>query len=70
MRYLDVIVYVFVQFVILYSAVLLLGAVTIEVATCPEPNRFVRSEWSGAVYVCDRDGNIARFNAALRHQHL
>lgn len=68
MRYLDLIVYAFVQFVIWYSAVLLFGIVITEVVTCPDQNRFVKSEPSGAVYVCDRDGDIARSNAVLRKQ--
>ena len=68
MRYLDLVLYAFVKFVIWYSAVLLLGAVAIEVATCPEQNRFVTSDLSGATYVCDRDGAITQSNAALRQQ--
>jgi hypothetical protein len=70
MRYLELVLYAFVSFVIWYSVVLLLGIVAIEVATCPAQNRFVTSERSGAVYVCDRDGDIARSNAVLReHRH-
>jgi hypothetical protein len=68
MRYLDLVLYTFVKFVIWYSAVLLVGAVTIEIATCPEQNRFVESDLSGATYVCDRDGTIAQSNATLRQQ--
>ena len=70
MRYLDLVLYAFVKFVIWYSAVLLLSAVTVEIATCPEQNRFVVSDRSGATYVCDRDGAIAQSNAALRQQSL
>jgi hypothetical protein len=66
MRYLELILYAFAKFVIWYSVVLLLGIVAVEVATCPVQNRFVNSERSGATYVCDRNGDIARFNAVLR----
>lgn len=68
MRYLDLVLYAFVKFVIWYSAVLVVGAVAIDVATCPDQNRFVKSDLSGATYVCDRDGAIAQSNAALRQQ--
>jgi hypothetical protein len=68
MRYPDLVLYAFVRFVIWYSAVLLLGTVAIEVATCPDQNRFVTSDLSGATYVCDRYGAVARSNAALRQQ--
>jgi hypothetical protein len=40
MRYLDLVLYAFVKFVIWYSAVLLASLVAIEVATCPAQNRF------------------------------
>ena len=66
MRYLELVLYAFAKFVIWYSVVLLFGIVAVEVATCPAQNRFVESERSGAVYVCDRNGNIARSNAFLR----
>ena len=70
MRYLELVLYAFVRLVIWYSVVFLLGIVAIEVANCPAQNRFVTSERSGAVYVCDRDGDIARSNAILReHSH-
>jgi hypothetical protein len=69
MRYLELILYAFAKFVIWYSVVLLLGIVAVEVATCPAQNRFVKSERSGATYVCDRNGDIARSNAVLR-EHL
>jgi len=69
MRYLELVLYAFAKFVIWYSVVLLSGIVAVEVATCPAQNRFVESERSGAVYVCDRNGDIARFNAVLR-EHL
>ena len=69
MRYLELVLYAFVMFVIWYSVVFLLGIVAVEFATCPIQNRFVQSERSGAVYVCDRDGNVTRSNEALR-QHL
>jgi hypothetical protein len=69
MRYLELVLYAFVMFVIWYSVVFLLGIVAVEFATCPVQNRFVQSERSGAVYVCDRDGNVTRSNAALR-QHF
>ena len=68
MRYLELVLYAFAKFVIWYSVVLLFGIVAVEVATCPAQNRFVTSERSGAVYVCDRNGEIARFNAVLREQ--
>jgi hypothetical protein len=68
MRYLELILYAFAKFVIWYSVVLLFGIVAVEVATCPTQNRFVTSERSGATYVCDRDGAIARLNAVLREQ--
>ena len=66
MRYLELVLYAFAKFVIWYSVVLLFGIVAVEVATCPAQNRFVTSERSGAVYVCDRDGGIARLDAVLR----
>ena len=66
MRYLELVLYAFAKFVIWYSVVLLFGIVAVEVATCPAQNRFVTSERSGATYVCDRNGNIARSNAVLR----
>jgi hypothetical protein len=70
MRYLELVLYAFVRLVIWYSVVFLLGIVAIEVANCPAQNRFVTSERSGAVYVCDRDGDITRSNAILReHSH-
>jgi hypothetical protein len=69
MRYLELVLYVVTRFVIWYSVVLLSSIVAVEVATCPAQNRFVESERSGAVYVCDWDGNIARSNAVLR-EHL
>jgi hypothetical protein len=69
MRYLELILYAFAKFVIWYSVVLLFGIVAVEVATCPAQNRFVKSERSGATYVCDRNGDIARSNAVLR-EHL
>jgi hypothetical protein len=68
MRYLELVLYAFAKFVIWYSVVLLFGIVAVEVATCPAQNRFVTSERSGATYVCDRDGAIARSNAILREQ--
>jgi hypothetical protein len=68
MRYLELILYAFAKFVIWYSVVLLFGIVAVEVATCPVQNRFVKSERSGATYVCDRNGDIARSNAVLREQ--
>jgi hypothetical protein len=70
MRYLDLVLSAFVKFVIGYSAVLLFGIVAVELATCPDQNRFVQSERSGAIYVCDRDGAIARSNAVLRELAL
>jgi hypothetical protein len=69
MCYLELVLYAFAKFVIWYSVVLLLGIVAVEVATCPIQSRFVISEWSGATYVRDRSGDIARFNAVLR-EHL
>ena len=66
MRYLELVLYAFAKFVIWYSVVLLFGIVAVEVATCPAQNRFVKSERSGATYVCDRNGDIARSNAVLR----
>lgn len=66
MRYLELVLYAFAKFVIWYSIVLLFGIVAVEIATCPVENRFVESERSGAVYVCDRNGDIARSNAVLR----
>ena len=66
MRYLELVLYAFAKFVIWYSVVLLLGIVAAEVATCPTQNRFIESKRSGATYVCDRNGNIARSNAFLR----
>jgi hypothetical protein len=66
MRYLELVLYAFAKFVIWYNVVLLLGIVAVEVATCPTQSRFVESERSGAVYLCDRNGNIARSNAVLR----
>ena len=66
MRYLELILYAFAKFVIWYSVALLFGIVAVEVATCPAQNRFVKSERSGATYVCDRNGDIARSNAVLR----
>jgi len=68
MRYLDLVLYAFVKFVIWYSAVFLVGVVAIEVASCPDQNRFVRSDLSGATYVCDQRGAIAQSNAVLRKQ--
>ncbi len=71
MRYLELVLYAFAKFVIWYSVVLLLGIVTVEVATCPAQNRLVESLRSGATYLCDREGNIARSNTVLqefRHQ--
>jgi hypothetical protein len=68
MRYLELVLYAFAKFVIWYSVVLLFGIVAVEVATCPAQNRFIESERSGATYVCDRNGNIARLNAVLREQ--
>ncbi len=68
MRYLELVLYAFVRFVIWYSIVLLCGIAAVEVATCPAQSRFVISERSGATYVCDRTGAIARLNAVLR-QH-
>ncbi len=68
MRYLELVLYAFAKFVIWYSVVLLLGIVAAEVATCPAQNRFVKSERSGATYVCDRNGDITRSNAVLREQ--
>jgi hypothetical protein len=69
MRYLELVLYAFAKFVIWYSVVLLFGIVAVEVATCPAQNLFVTSERSGAVYVCDRNGDIARSAAVLR-KHL
>jgi hypothetical protein len=66
MRYIELVLYAFAKFVIWYSVVLLFGIVAVEVATCPAQNRFVISERSGATYVCDRSGDIARSNAVLR----
>ncbi len=66
MRYLELALYAFAKFVFWYSVVMLFGLVAIEVATCPDQSRFVISERSGAVYVRDRDGNIARANRAAR----
>lgn len=68
MRYLDLVLYAFTKFVVWYSAVLLASLVAIEVATCPDQNRFVGSDLSGITYVCDRHGGIAQSNAALRQQ--
>jgi hypothetical protein len=68
MRYLELLLYAFAKFVIWYSFAMFFGIVAVEVATCPAQNRFVKSERSGATYVCDREGNIARLNAALREQ--
>jgi hypothetical protein len=66
MRYVELVLYAFAKFVIWYSVVLLFGIVAVEVATCPAQNRFVKSGRSGATYVCDRNGDIARSNAVLR----
>jgi hypothetical protein len=66
MRYLELVLYAFAKFVIWYSVVLLSSIGAVEVATCPAQNRFVESERSGAVYLCDRNGDIARSNAVLR----
>jgi hypothetical protein len=68
MRYLELALYAFAKFVVWYSIVLLSGIVTVEIATCPAESRFVKSERSGAVFVCDRNGDIARSNAVLREQ--
>jgi hypothetical protein len=68
MRYLELVLYAFAKFVIWYSVILLIGIAAVEVATCPAQSRFVTSERSGATYVCDRDGDIARLNAVLREQ--
>lgn len=67
MRYLELVLYAFAKFVIWYSVVLLFSVVAVEVATCPAQNRFVESKRSGAVYVCDREGDIARSNAVLQN---
>jgi hypothetical protein len=70
MRYLELVLYAFIRFVIWYSVVLFFGIVAVELATCPAQSRFVQSERTGAVYVCDRNGAIARLNAVLRqHRH-
>jgi hypothetical protein len=69
MRYLELVLYAFAKFVIWYSVFILLGIVTVELATCPAENRFVQSERSGAVYVCDWDGDIVQSNAIVR-EHL
>jgi len=68
MRYLELVLYAFAKFVIWYSVVLLFGIVAVELATCPAQSRFVASERSGATYVCDRSGEIARLNAVLQRQ--
>jgi hypothetical protein len=70
MRYLELILYAFAKFVIWYSVVLLFGIVAVEVATCPAQNRFVKSERSGATYMCDRNGDIARSNCRVWGHHF
>lgn len=70
MGYLDVALSVFVKFAIMYSVLVLFGFVAVEIATCPDKDRFVTSERSGAIYVCDRNGVIAQLNAALEKTQL